>query len=173
MSSLATDYPRRIHLAVDWMGRIFAWLIVPLILAIVYDVMMRYVFNAPTIWSYDLSYMLGGVMMLIGLSYVQSKRAHVRVDVIVSKFTPRVQSLLNLIFQAVFFFPLVAVLVKISFDKALYAWQIHEISRLGMWHPTMIPFKTLMCLAFVLLLLEGLGQFIGDIGLLRKEWHHD
>ena len=172
MMKLLRQYPERIDRIVDIVGRGFAWLIVPLVLAIVYDVVMRYLFSAPTIWSFDLSYMLGGMMMLIGLSYVHKKRSHVRVDIIFNSLSRRMQALLNLLFRMIFFFPLSIALIKISFDKALYAWRIQEISRLGMWHPSMIPFKTVMFLAFVPLLLVGLGQFIGEIKLVREEWRN-
>ncbi|MHA1859331.1 MAG: TRAP transporter small permease subunit [Candidatus Thorarchaeota archaeon] len=167
------EYAGYIDQVVDVVGRGFAWLIVPLVLAIVFDVVMRYVFSAPTIWSFDLSYMLGGMMMLIGLSYVHKQRRHVRVDILIKCLSPRMQTLLNLLFRMIFFFPLVGVLIKISFDKALYAWQIGEVSRLGMWHPSMIPFKTVMFLAFVLLMLEGIGQFINEVRLVREGWHND
>jgi len=166
------SYPDWIDRIAQMFGHGFAWLIVPLVAAIVYDVVMRYVFSAPTIWSFDLSYMLGGMMMLIGLSYVHSKRSHVRVDIIVKSLSQRAQALLNLIFRVVFFLPLSVVLVKISFDKAVYAWQIREISRLGMWHPSMIPFKTVMFFAFVLLLLVGVGQLVGEVRIVREEWRN-
>ena len=41
-----------------WTGKLVAWFAVVLMFAIVYHVFMRYVFNAPTVWAYDVTYML-------------------------------------------------------------------------------------------------------------------
>ena len=43
-----------------WSGKITAWLIVPLILALTYEVVARYFFDAPTIWAYDVTFMIYG-----------------------------------------------------------------------------------------------------------------
>ncbi len=145
---------------IEMVGRVISVIILILVGAITYDVIMRYVFSAPTIWSFDVSYMLGGTFMLMGLSYAHRFRSHVRVDIIVKTFPPKVRLLLELLFTVVFFFPLMAVLLQISYVRMVDSWVIGEISRLGMWHPSMVPFRIMMFVAFVLLAGEGLVQFV-------------
>lgn len=159
---------RSIDSLTERIGKAFSWLIFVLILAITYDVIMRYVFSAPTIWSFDLSYMLGGTVMLIGLSYVHLKKSHVRVDIFSKCFSAKTQLTMNVLFKLIFFFPLVAVLIKISLVRAIYACQVHEVSKFGMWHPSMIPFKMIMLIAFVILALQGISQFVRELLTLAR-----
>jgi len=158
----------RTESCIEMVGKTVSWIILILVAAITYDVIMRYIFSAPTIWSFDVSYMLGGTFMLMGLSYAHRYRSHVRVDIIVKSFSPKVRLLLELLFTLVFFFPLMAVLLQISYVRMVDSWVIREISRLGMWHPSMVPFRIMMFVAFALLAVEGLVQFITNIRRLAK-----
>ena len=164
---------RYVDLVVENVGKLVSWIIIVLIGAITYDVIMRYAFSAPTIWSFDVSYMLGGTLMLMGLSYAHMRKSHVRVDVIVKSFPPRVRLILELLFTIVFFFPLMAVLLQISYVRMVDSWVIKEVSRLGMWHPSMVPFRIMMFAAFVLLALEGLVQFVANIRRMAKGQYDD
>ena len=49
-------------------GHFTAWLVTPLILATVYDVGARYLFNAPTQWAYEVGYMMMGAHALLGMA---------------------------------------------------------------------------------------------------------
>ena len=153
---------------VETVGKAVSWIILILLAAITYDVVARYAFSAPTIWSFDVSYMLGGTFILMGLSYAHKYRSHVRVDIIVKAFPPKVRLVLEVLFTVIFFFPLMAVLIQVSYVRMVDAWTIHEISRLGMWHPSMVPFRLVMLLAFIMLALEGTVQFITNIRRLSK-----
>ena len=162
---------QRAETIVETVGKGVSWIILVLVGAITYDVIMRYAFSAPTIWSFDLSYMLGGTLMLMGLSYAHRYRSHVRVDIIVKQFSPKVRLVLEVLFTVIFFFPLMAVLLQISFVRMVDAWQIGEISRLGMWHPSMVPFRIMMFAAFALLALEGVAQLTINVKrLTRREY---
>ncbi len=70
-------------------GVIAAWLIVPLIGAMCYEVIARYVFGAPTIWAYELTYLLTGAGWLLGMAYTLSRGAHIRIDVVYLNLSPR------------------------------------------------------------------------------------
>jgi TRAP-type mannitol/chloroaromatic compound transport system permease small subunit len=50
-------------------GVAVAWLMVPLIVAVVYEVVARYAFAAPTLWSFDVTYMLYGAIFMLGAAY--------------------------------------------------------------------------------------------------------
>ena len=74
-----------------WVGRVVAWLTVPLIAAVVYEVTARYFFTAPTVWAYDMSRMLYGAMFVLGAAYALSKGVHIRSDFLYQHWSVRTQ----------------------------------------------------------------------------------
>ena len=128
-------------------------------LAITYEVVCRYALNAPTVWAYDMSYMIGGSMMALGMGYVLQERGHVRVDILYDMLSMRMRRLLDLIFTVLFFFPITAAFVYLSWQYALLAWVRGQRSGYGIWEPTLIPFRSIVCVAWTVLLLAGIAWF--------------
>ena len=157
-----------ISLLSEWSGRAVRWLLVPLILSIAYDVFMRYVFNEPTIWSFTLSYMLGGSLTMIGFAYVLCHRGHVSVDLIYSKFPAKLKLIIDVVFTAVFFLPLFFMLSKVSVKHAYWSVSVNEIATESVWYPVIWPFKIAVALGFCLLFLQGVANFLKDIATLVK-----
>jgi TRAP-type mannitol/chloroaromatic compound transport system permease small subunit len=149
-------------------GKAISLAVFVMILIIAYDVLLRYAFRAPTIWQYDISYMLGGSVILLGAGYVHMKRRHVRVDIIYNRFSPRVRLFFDVLFTLVFFFPLVAGLLWVAADYAVEAYEIREFSEVGFWRPLMWPFRTVMALGLAVLLIQGAANFIRDLFLLVR-----
>ena len=96
---------RTIDTFTDFTGSIIAWLSMPLVAAVAYEVFARYLFNAPTIWSFDVTYMLYASLFMLGAAYALHKGAHIRTDFFWDSFTPRTRGLINTISYVVFFFP--------------------------------------------------------------------
>lgn len=65
---------------------------VPLILGGVYEVVARYVFDAPTSWATDLTFMANGTMFILGSAYALLAGAHVRTDIFYDKYSDRTRS---------------------------------------------------------------------------------
>ena len=78
----------------EWSGKAVAWLILPLVFGLTYEAIARYLFNAPTLWAFDLSYMLYGAIFMLGAHYTLLKGAHIRTDMLwdSSRRAPRVGS---------------------------------------------------------------------------------
>jgi TRAP-type mannitol/chloroaromatic compound transport system permease small subunit len=152
-----------ISLLSEWSGRAVGWLLVPLIIAIAYDVFMRYVLNAPTIWSFALSYMLGATIIMIGFAYVLYHRGHVSVDLIYSKLPTKVKLIIDIVFAVIFFFPLFFMLTKVSFEHAFWSCSVNEIATDTVWYPIIWPFKIVVALGFALLFLQGVANFLKDV----------
>src|SRR5688572_33144082 len=76
-------------------GRVFAWLVVPLAGGVTYEVVARYGFNAPTIWAFDLTYMLYGSLFMLGAAYALLKGAHIRTDIFWERFSDRTKGLID------------------------------------------------------------------------------
>ena len=70
--------------AIEWLTRMFgylgAWFIAPLVISMVYEVISRKFFAAPTFWAYEVSYMLMGTCFMFGIAYTLQMRRHIRVD---------------------------------------------------------------------------------------------
>ena len=97
----------------DAIGLVVAWLNVPLVLAVSYEVISRYVFNAPTIWVFDVTYMLYAAIFMLGAAYALHKGAHIRTDFFFENWSTRTKGVIDSIAYLVLFFPsLLAVLVR-------------------------------------------------------------
>ncbi len=151
-----------------WCGKAVSVAVFAMVLIIAYDVFLRYLFRAPTIWQYDISYMLGGSVILMGAGYVHMKRRHVRVDIIYNKFPPRVRLFFDVLFTLIFFFPLITGLFLVAAGHAIEAYEIKEFSEVGFWRPLMWPFRTVLTIGLGVLLLQGVANFIRDIFLLVR-----
>jgi TRAP-type mannitol/chloroaromatic compound transport system permease small subunit len=147
----------------EWSGKLSSWFVVALILSISYDVFMRYVLNAPTLWSFDVSYMLGGSVYVMGLAYVFLRDENIRVDIISSRFPPKMRLIIDLAFAAALFFPLILFILKTSIDVTIHSWEIKEKASVTIFYPPLYPFRTLISLAFVLLLLQGVASFCRNL----------
>lgn len=152
---------------IDWFidksGEAFKWLVLVFVLSIVYEVAMRYIFNMPTIWSYELSYMLGGSMMALGGGYLILHGGHVKIDLIYSRLSLRSQLIIDIGLALLLFFPMAAILTKYSFDFAVNSWRLGETSSTSIWGPPMFPFRATVFLAFCLLDVAGVSWFIRNI----------
>ncbi len=147
----------------DSTGFIISLLAIPLVAAVGYEVVARYVFNAPTTWAYDLTYMLYGALFMLGAAYALHKGAHVRTDFFWEKFSTRTKGMIDTISYVVFFFPALAILGYIGFHEAIYSFNIGEESDQTPWRPLLWPFKAIVPLACLLLLIQGVSELIKSV----------
>ena len=151
---------RAIDKFTDTTGVWVAWLNVPLVLAVAFEVVARYAFNAPTIWSFDVTYMLYGTIFMLGSAYALHKGAHIRTDFFYEKWSDRTRGVVDSISYVVFFFPSIIMLLAASGGEAWYAFSIGETSEQTPWRPILWPFKAVVPLTCVLLLLQGVSELI-------------
>jgi TRAP-type mannitol/chloroaromatic compound transport system permease small subunit len=158
---------RAIDRFTDWTGTAISWLSVPLVAAVAYEVIARYAFNAPTIWAYDATYMLYGTLFMLGAAYALHKGAHIRTDFFWEQFSVRRKGWIDALSYVLFFFPGLAVLLIISLNEAIYAWRINELSDQTPWRPLLWPFKAMVPLACLLLLVQGVSEFLKSFYMAR------
>jgi len=158
----------RIGMISEWSGRTVRFLMIILVLNIVYDVSARYIFNAPTVWSYGLSYMTGTAIIAMGMCYVYYHHANVRIDIIYSRLPPKGKLLIDICLTVVFFFPLVFMLTKVWAQDTWQAYVLKEVSSETIWYPVLWPIKLVVTIGFVLLLLQGIAIFLKDVISLAK-----
>lgn len=152
----------------EWVGKIFAWLIVILVLEIVYAVVARYVFNAPVVWHFDLTYMLYGGIWMLGCPYAVLHKRQVRIDILFERLTARKQSIVEIVGYVVLFFPLTIMLFYTGLNRALYALSVGEVFKYTAWVPIAFPFRMVLPVAMFLLLLQGIAEFISTVHSLKK-----
>jgi TRAP-type mannitol/chloroaromatic compound transport system permease small subunit len=141
-----------------WIGRAFGWCILILTLSVTYEVFVRYVLNAPTVWAFDMMVQMYGALFLMAGPYALAQDAHVRGDVIYRLFSFKVQARIDLTLYILFFFPGILALAYFGYEIASDSWRWKEVS----WNsPARIQvyfFKSLIPLAGVLLILQGISE---------------
>lgn len=154
----------------EWTARLFAWLVIPLMGVMVYEITVRYLLR-PTLWAYDISYMLYGSLFMLGAAYTLSQGGHIRADFIYRNWSPRVQGAVDALFYLLCFFPGLALFLWAGLDFARASWAQEERMMASAWMPAIYPFKTVISVTAGLLLVQGLSEFLKSLhAVLRGEW---
>ncbi|QYX58217.1 TRAP transporter small permease subunit [Roseovarius sp. SCSIO 43702] len=140
-------------------GRIVSVVAIIFAVIIIYDVIMRYAFGNPTRWAFDISKQLYGFYFVMLGGYALRHKAHVRVDLVTEKLGPITHRIVDLLGYAVFFFPFAVVFVMRSYDFAMTSWNQGEVTY-GAIQTPVYPLKIAMCVAAVLLLLQGVAEVL-------------
>ena len=147
-------------------GRLSALLALPLLVVVVYEVVMRYIFNAPTIWGFEATTFLYGVHFILGLAYCDVLGGHVKVDVVVTRLPIKPQSVIGVLTNLVFFMPVMVLMTIFSWRYAFASIMEGELNPTS-WAPPVYPFKTLMAIGFSFLLIQGFSNLIHNIRVLQ------
>ena len=150
-----------------WFGKIFGWLILLMTFGVSYEVVVRYLFNAPTPWSLDVSFIMYGTLFMMGGAYTLSRNGHVRGDFIYRTWRPQRQAAVDLMLYILFFFPGITALVLTGFKYAGRSWGYGEVS---VNSPAGIPiyqFKSVIVAAGILLFIQGIAQVFRCIHCMR------
>jgi TRAP-type mannitol/chloroaromatic compound transport system permease small subunit len=151
-----------------WVGKAFAWLILLLTLGVSYEVMVRYVFRAPTTWAFDVSYIAYGAMFLMAGAYTLVRNQHVRADMLYRNWQPRTQAILDLTLYILFFLPAVAAFIYSGWNYAQMSIRFREVSIFSPAGVPVFPLKALIPLTGVFLLLQGIAEIIRCIICIRQ-----
>lgn len=146
-----------------WSACLFAVLLVPLVLANVVEVFMRYALNRPTMWALETTVMTFGAFFMLGAAYTLLKGAHVRTDVLWERFSERRKGIIDAIGYLVFFLPSMVILFFISYDAFIRAWNMGEVSTYGAWRPLLWPLRGVVPLTAILLFLQGISEFLKSV----------
>lgn len=160
-------WARRIDQVAIWSGRIAAWLVIPMVLSLCYEVVARYVFNAPTQWAYDMTFMLYGSFFMLGSAFTLQRKGHVRTDSLYSNWSPRRQAGVDLACYVVMYLPFAAVFAFVGWGYFVKAWVTNETFVSSAWQPITWPFKLMMPLTGVLLLIQGVSEVLKCVHTLR------
>jgi TRAP-type mannitol/chloroaromatic compound transport system permease small subunit len=154
-----------------WSGKVFAWLVIVLMLVVSIEVFKRYILNAPTAWIFDLNSMLYGAMFMLCGAYALAHDGHVRGDFLYGRWRPRTQAWLDLALYVLFFLAGITALIKAGIDFAQISWKIGERSNVTADGPPVYHFKTVIPIAGALVMLQGVAEMMRCVICIRAgEW---
>ncbi|MFP5405119.1 MAG: TRAP transporter small permease subunit [Gammaproteobacteria bacterium] len=152
-------------------GHAFAWLIAALTLLISWEVFSRYALNNPHPWVFDAQMMLYGTLFMMAGAYTLAANGHVRGDILYGFFRPRTQAAIDLTLYLLFFLPGMVALAWAGYLYAGESFAIREHSSITANGPPIYPFKAVIPVAGVLLLLQGAVEILRCIVCLKNgEW---
>jgi TRAP-type mannitol/chloroaromatic compound transport system permease small subunit len=148
-------------------GKAASWLFALLMVLVCVEVGKRYLLNMPTPWVFDASNMLYGTGFMLCGAYGLAQAAHVRGDFLYGSMPPRRQAAFDLALYVLFFLPGVLGLIFAGWEFAADSWKINEHSNISSDGPPVYPFKTVIPVAAVFVLLQGLVEMLRCVICLR------
>ena len=152
-------------------GNIVCWITIPLILAMVYEVLARKLFTAPTMWAYDMSRFLYGALFMLGAGYALSKGVHIRADFLYRNFKIKTQGIVDTSLYILFYFP--GLLFFLYMTTVFVGESIMRGER-GMdtaWMPYMWPIKSCLWFGILFLIIQGISElFKSYYAATRGRW---
>ncbi len=151
----------------EWVGRVSSFSVLILTVIVAAEVILRYVFNRPTLCGFEYTkYVYGFHFMIVG-GYVLLHKGHVSIDIFYSKVSKKAQVIMDIISYLVFFFPFVSIMLWQGILFAQKSWLVYERDWTICESPV-YPAKTVIPFAIFLLLLQGISTFIKKLLLLFK-----
>ena len=143
-------------------GWLAGWFIVPITVAVAYEVIARYAFNAPTKWSYEVGYMRYGAQFMLAAAYTLLKGGHIRTDVFYERWSARTRATVDAVCYLLFFFPGMLCILYAGAVEARHAWEIGERTalRIVTVPVAMYLLKAVIPLSAALLMLQGISELI-------------
>ena len=166
-SKMPEDMPKwmaflitKIDLASKWTGNIVCWIMIPLIFSMVYEVLARKLFLAPTVWAYDMSRFLYGALFMLGAGYALSKGLHIRADFLYRDFKIKTQGIIDTTLYVLFYFP---GLLFFFYMTTGFVGESIMRSEKGMdtsWMPYLWPIKSCLWFGILFLLIQGISEVL-------------
>jgi TRAP-type mannitol/chloroaromatic compound transport system permease small subunit len=148
----------------DWSGKLISFLALVIMFIIGYEVVARYIFNAPTMWGTEAMTILCGIFAVMGGAYTLYIRGHVNVDVVYAALPKRIRVLIDVITTPLVFLYFVVVI----WTGAIYGWE-----SLGLKETTgtvanlpVYPVKISLPVAAALITLQATAKLIRDVQFL-------
>lgn len=152
----------------DLYGYLLSWCVLALVIVVSVEAIRRYVFNSPSIWGYDVSYMLYGAIFMLGAGTTLRFGGHIRTDLFFKDWSPRTQAGVDLVFYLGLFFPGLVFFFWAGLDQALRSYAITERAAASLWRPILWPYRAVIPLTALLLILQGISEVIKAVFQFRR-----
>ena len=162
-----TSFVRAIDRFSRYCGLLAAFLVVALIVLMLYDVGMRYLFNAPTLWGYDINTWLMGSAFILSIGYALSSDNHVRVDLLYTPKTKHYLRYVDLVGFIVLLLPTSAIITWGLWHYFTEALRTGEKSGTSAWNPVLWPFRLILFVGFLAFTIQIVAEIIKRIYSIR------
>lgn len=153
---------RNIERVTGSLGILASFALVPLVIATCYEVFSRYVMDAPTVWAYEVGYILTGSHFLLGMAYTLQCGEHIRIDIFSGKFSERTRALIDLVAYSIIL-PLMLWLTYTLFGHLATGYLRNEHSGQSAMNLPVWPFRIVFFVAFTLLALQIVAEIIETV----------
>jgi TRAP-type mannitol/chloroaromatic compound transport system permease small subunit len=144
-------------------GKIVGWFIFPMVFSLVFEVVARYLFNAPTIWAGDVSQILYGMFFMLGSAYALQRQQHIRTDFIYGKWSIRTRGMVDAALYILFYFPALGFFLWVGSDFAYRSILFNEKIVTSAWMPIIWPLKLAIPVSTLLLLIQGVSELLKSL----------
>ena len=151
----------------EQVGAVSSWLLLALIVVILWEVIARYVFNAPTTWGFNSFRMISGALIVFGWAYAQRYNSHIRVDILYTRFSPRKKAFIDVIGTGLLFLPLFGTFIVLAGRSVLRAYLFYMTHYQGSI-PTNLLYLTIILIGLCFFFLQFLARFVRDFHILFK-----
>ena len=149
-------------------GNVVCWITMPLMIAMVYEVLARKLFLAPTMWAYDMSRFLYGALFMLGAGYALSRGVHIRADFLYRNFKVRTQGLIDFWLYLLFYFPGLLFFFYMTTGFVLESIKRGERGMDTAWMPYMWPIKACLWFGILFLLIQGISEVLKSYYAAKK-----
>ena len=156
-----------LELLIRWVGYLAGFALAALILLVVYDALMRYLFQSGSIALQELEWHLFDVVIMLGIAYTLQRASHVRVDIFYDQYSDKMRHIINIIGAIFFILPFSLMIIYVGFDFVLLSFEQLEASSDpgGLSYRYIV--KSLLPIAFVLLIVQTLSEVYKEFVLLK------
>lgn len=142
-------------------GRGMAYVGAVMMFTVIYEVAMRYIFNRPTKWAFEVNQSLLCFYVALAGGYTLLHRGHVNVDILYHRFGGKTRIIIDLL-TSLLFFGFIIIFLWQTWDMAFTSLLIRERSE-GLFKLPQYPAKMAIVVGVFLVLLQGLVTFIRNI----------
>ena len=185
MTSWQRPITGAIDLLNDWAGKILCLLMIPLIGVVVFEVIARNSFGimasngwddtaralglGPTVFAYDISRMISGVLFMGAAGYGLMRGVHIRADFLYRNWSDKTQATVDSLLYMLFFIPAMIFFTIIAAQYWELAYRTGETAFDSPWEPLLWPARLAMPVGGFLLLLQGLPELFRAFHKMGKE----
>ena len=144
----------------DSFGRLLAWLVLLMMLAMAAVVVLRYGLEVGSIALQESITYMHACLFMLGLAYTLKHNGHVRVDIFYQRFSSRQRAWVNSLGGIIFLLPLCLFIVGISWDFVSQSWAVREVSTEPGGIPAVFLLKTLIPIMAINLAIQALTEVL-------------
>ena len=167
MTGAMAKYVKIVDAINERVGNFAMYLVVIMICVLFYSTISKSFFN-PSLWTLEMAQFTMVAYYLLGGGYTLKNGAHVRMDLIYGRWSPKTKAAVDA-FTAIFLIFYLVILLRGGISSTQYAIEYGERGR-SIWRPYMAPIKIIACIGITLMLAQAVAEFFKDIARIKGEY---